>query len=245
MKIGIIGAGNIGATIARKLAACGHGIKLANSKGPESIRDLSQSIGVTAVTKEEAVKDVDVVVLSIPFSSYRDLGKLFSGVPDDVIVVDTSNYYPARDGAITDVDNGKPESVWVSECLSRPVIKAWNALLAETLANKGQPEGVASRIAVPVAGDDTRAEAVVQDLVEQTGFDALASGGLIDSWRQQPGTPAYCTELSLAELKAALLAADKDQAPLNRDALMDEFSSADGGLTHDHVVARNRAVTSR
>ncbi len=245
MNIGIIGAGNIGATIARKLAACGHDIKLANSKGPESIQDLSRSIGVTAVTKEEAVKDVEVVVLSIPFSSYLNLGKLFSEVPDHVIVVDTSNYYPARDGAITEVDKGKPESVWVSECLNRPVVKAWNALLAETLANKGQPEGVATRIAVPVAGDDTRAEAVVQDLVEETGFYALTSGGLIDSWRQQPGTPAYCTELSLAELKAALLAADKDQAPLNRDALMDEFSSADSGLTHDHVVARNRAVTSR
>ncbi|WP_246164538.1 NADPH-dependent F420 reductase [Halopseudomonas laoshanensis] len=244
MKIGIIGAGNIGVTIARKLSACGHLVKLANSKGPETIHELAKDIGVTAVTKEQAVCDVDVVVLSIPFASYSELGELFNGVADDVIVVDTSNYYPARDGSIAEVDEGKPESIWVSERIGRPVVKAWNALLAETLAHKGKPEGLPSRIAIPVAGDDTRAEAVVQELVDQTGFYALASGGLVDSWRQQPGTPAYCTELSLSELKAALLAADKDRAPLDRDALMKEFSSAQGELSHDYIVARNRAVTS-
>ena len=243
MKIGIIGAGNIGSSLARKLSACGHDIKLANSKGPASLQDLARSIGVAAVTKEEAVKDVDVVVLSVPFASYRDLGELFSSVPEEVIVVDTSNYYPARDGVIAEVDQGKPESVWVSERLNRPVVKAWNALLADTLAGKGQRAGAPSRIAIPVAGDDVRAEAVVQDLVEETGFDALASGELGDSWRQQPGTPAYCTALNLEELKAALLAADKDQAPLNRDALMEEFSSADSELTPEYLVARNRAVT--
>lgn len=244
MKIGIIGAGNIGATIARKLAACGHDIKLANSKGPESIRDLSRSIGVTAVTKEEAVTDVHVIVLSIPFSSYRDLGNVFNGVPDDVIVVDTSNYYPARDGAIAEVDKGKPESVWVSECLNRPVVKAWNAQLAETLANKGQPEGAATRIALPVAGDDIRAEAVVQDLVEETGFTALAAGSLEDSWRQQPGTPAYCTELNLQELKSALCAADKLRAPQNRDAIMALFMAPGANFTHEKIVAMNRQMTA-
>lgn len=243
MKIGIIGAGNIGATIARKLAASGHEIKIANSKGPDSIRDLAKSIGATAVTKEKAVTDVDVVVLSIPFSSYAELGGLFKEVGDDVIIVDTSNYYPFRDGSIAEVDEGKPESVWVTERIGRPVVKAWNALLAETLASKGRSQGESSRIAIPVAGDDTRAEAVIQDLVEETGFDALASGGLTDSWRQQPGTPAYCTELDLNELKVALSAADRDRAPLDRDALMKEFSSAQGSLTHDQIVARNRAVT--
>ncbi|MHD0215543.1 NADPH-dependent F420 reductase, partial [Corynebacterium diphtheriae] len=107
-----------------------------------------------------------------------------------------------RDGSIAEVDEGKPESVWVSERIGRPVVKAWNALLAETLANKGLAQGQPSRIAIPVAGDDNRAEAVIQDLVEETGFDALASGGLSDSWRQQPGTPAYCTfrDGSIAEV---------------------------------------------
>ena len=102
MKIGIIGAGNIGATLARKLAASGHEVKLANSKGPATIRDLARDVGATAVSKEEAVQDVEVVVLSIPFARYPELANLFSDVPTGVVVIDTSNYYPIRDGAIAE-----------------------------------------------------------------------------------------------------------------------------------------------
>jgi 8-hydroxy-5-deazaflavin:NADPH oxidoreductase len=144
MKIGIVGAGNIGATLARKLAAEGHEVKLANSKGPDTIRDLARDAGAIAVPKEEAVQGVSVIVLSIPFARYRDLAGLFNDVPPDVVVIDTSNYYPFRDGAIADVDGGKPESVWVSEQIGRPVVKAWNAVLAVTLAERGQPKGASS-----------------------------------------------------------------------------------------------------
>ena len=112
MKIGIIGAGNIGATLARKLVASGHEIKLANSKGPDTIRDLARDAGATAVSKEDAVQGVSVIVLSIPFASYPDVADLFKDVPADVVVIDTSNHYPFRDGAIAEVDGGKPESVW-------------------------------------------------------------------------------------------------------------------------------------
>lgn len=243
MKIGIIGAGNIGATLAKKLAASGHEIKLANSKGPDSIRDLARSVGASAVSKEEAVVGVDAVVVSIPLAKYPDLASLFGQVPADVVVIDTSNYYPFRDGEIGEIDGGKPESVWISEQIGRPVVKAWNALLAATLANKGQPAGTPSRLAVPVAGDDAKAKAIALSLVEATGYDALDSGSLIDSWRQQPGTPAYCTELSVDELKLALNAADKARAAQNRDALMTFFMSAEAPLTHEQVVAKNRAMT--
>ena len=130
MKIGIIGVGNIGATLARKLAASGHEVKLANSKGPDTIRDLARDIGATAVSKEEAVQGVAAIVLAIPFGRYPDLASLFNDVPADVVVIDTSNYYPFRDGAVAEVDGGKPESVWVSEQIGRPVVKAWNAVLA-------------------------------------------------------------------------------------------------------------------
>src|SRR6476646_9593063 len=105
MKIGIIGAGNIGATLARKLAACGHEVKLANSKGPQSIQNLANEIGVHAVTKEDAVSEVDVVILSIPFANYPDLKPTLSNVPEKTVVIDTSNYYPGRDGAIKEVDD--------------------------------------------------------------------------------------------------------------------------------------------
>lgn len=81
-------------------------------------------------------------------------------------------------------------------------------------------------------------------LVSDTGFDAVDAGSLAESWRQQPGTPAYCTELSAAALKKALLAADKERAPVNREALLKEFMSASEPLTHEHIVARNRAVTA-
>lgn len=244
MKIGIIGAGNIGATLARKLAASGHEVKLANSKGPGTIRDLAHDIGAAAVTKEEAVRGVEVIILSIPFANYRDLADLFNEAPADVTVIDTSNYYPLRDGAIAGVDGGKPESAWVSEQIGRPVVKAWNAVLAATLAEKGQPAGASGRIAIPVAGDDPKAKAKAMELVEVTGFDALDSGRLGDSWRQQPGTAAYCTELTAHELTSALRSADRSRAPGNRDALLREFMAAGGRLTHDEIVARNRTVTA-
>ena len=179
MKIGIIGAGNIGATLARKLAASGHEVKLANSKGPDTIRDLARDVGATAVSKEEAVQGVEAIVLSIPFAKYPDLANLFNDVPTDVAVIDTSNYYPFRDGAIAEVDGGKPESVWVSEQIGRPVVKAWNAVLAVTLAERGQPNGASGRIAIPVAGDDPKAKATAMKLVEATGFDAL------ELWKSQ------------------------------------------------------------
>jgi len=244
MKIGIIGAGNIGATLARKLAACGHEIKLANSKAPRSIQNLANEIGVQAVTKEDAVSEVDVVILSIPFAKYPDLKQTLSNVPDKVVVIDTSNYYPGRDGSIKEVDDGKPESVWVSEQIGRPIIKAWNAVLAATLADKGQPTGSSTRIALPVAGDDANAAAIAQDLVEDTGFTALAAGSLEESWRQQPGTPAYCTELTLPELKSALCAADKTKVPQNRDALLAKFMAYGSQFTHEQIVATNRAMTA-
>lgn len=244
MKIGIIGAGNIGATLARKLAACGHEVKLANSKGPETIRDLARDAGVNAVSKEEAVEGVEVIILSIPFAKYPDLAKLCNGVPTDAVVIDTSNYYPFRDGAITEVDNGKAESVWVSEQIGRPVVKAWNAMLATTLAERGQPNGPSGRIAIPVAGDYPQAKAIAIKLVEATGFGALDSGSLSNSWRQQPGTPAYCTELTASELKSALQSAERSRAARNRDALLGEFVAAGGKLSHDEIVARNRAVTA-
>lgn len=135
-------------------------------------------------------------------------------------MIDTSNYYPFRDGAVAEVNGGKPESVWVSEQIGRPVVKAWNAVLAVTLAERGQRNGASGHIAIPVAGDAPKAKATAIQLVEATGFDALDSGSLSNSWRQQPGTPAYCTELTANELKSALQSADRSRAPGNCDALL-------------------------
>jgi predicted dinucleotide-binding enzyme len=160
-----------------------------------------------------------VIVLSIPFAKYADLAGLFSRVPTGVVVIDTSNYYPFRDGAIGEVDHGKPESVWVSEQIGRPVIKAWNAVLSHTFSENGKPESSRARIAIPVAGDDAKAKEIAMQLVSITGFDALDAGSLAESWRQQPGTPAYCTELTSDELASSLATADKARAPTYRHRL--------------------------
>lgn len=244
MKIGIIGAGNIGATIAKKLAAAGHTVKLAGSKGPEDIREKAEEIGTIPVAAQDAVKDVEAIILSIPFAQIPNVAGLFAQVPADVIVIDTGNYYPFRDGNIAEIDEGKPESIWASEQLGRPVIKAFNALLAETLTNGGAEEGTVNRIAIPVAGDDARGKAIASKLVNETGFDALDAGDLAHSWRQQPGTPAYCTELTLPELIDALSKADKASAPKNRDALIKSFMEETSPLSHGQIVARNREVTA-
>jgi len=244
MKIGIIGAGNIGGTLARKLVASGHSVKIANSKGPETISELARDIGATAVVTDDVVKDVEVLILSVPFATYPNLSDLVTSVPRDVVVIDTSNYYPFRDGAIPEVDAGKPESVWVSAQIGRPVTKAWNAGLAATLADKGRPAGEPGRIALPVAGDEASGKAVAMTLVEDTGFDALDAGGLASSWRQQPGTPAYCTDLTPAELSVALQAADQSRAPDNRDKLIKQFYETGKMPSHDEAIALNRAVTA-
>ncbi|WCK69071.1 NADPH-dependent F420 reductase [Agrobacterium tumefaciens] len=244
MKIGIIGAGNIGATIAKKLAGAGHTVKLAGSKGPEDIREKAEEIGTIPVAAEDAVEDVEAIILSIPFAQIPNIAGLFAHLPADVVVIDTGNYYPFRDGNIAVIDEGKPESVWSSEQLGRPVIKAFNALLAETLTNGGTPEGTVNRIAIPVAGDDARGKAIASKLVNETGFDALDAGDLANSWRQQPGTPAYCTELALPELRDALSKANQASAPKNRDVLIKSFMEETSPLSHGQIVARNREVTA-
>lgn len=148
MKIGIIGS-----TLARKLGRAGHSLLIANSRGPDTLHDLANETGARAVTAEEATRDVDVVILSIPFGKLPLLRDLFAGLPKDVIVADTSNYFPFRDGQIPTVDDGQVESLWVSEQIGHPVIKVWNNILAATLRDKGMPAGAEGRIALSVAGD--------------------------------------------------------------------------------------------
>src|SRR5687767_9344185 len=122
MKIGIIGAGSIGYNVAKKLAP-NHEIKLAASKLSEALEAKAASIGVKAVDIRQAVKDVEVIILSIPMKAIAQLPKdIFDGVPPEVVIADTSNYIPFRDTHFEEFDNSKAESVWVSEQLGRPII---------------------------------------------------------------------------------------------------------------------------
>lgn len=235
MKFGIIGAGPIGASISKKLVKNGHGVKIADARDIKHLE--GKDIEGTPVNVEEVITDIDILFLSLPLHVMPDIRPIIDRVGDDVIIADTSNYYPFRDNQIGEIDNGMVESVWVSNQLGRPVIKAFSNQLAYTLENKGAPEGTQGRIAMAIAGDDPAQKQVMIDVVNELGFDAVDGGSLNNSWREQPGTPAYCTELTKEELIEALKKADKEKAPVQRDKVMEKFSA---GMTHDDIVRINR-----
>lgn len=133
------------------------------------------------------------------------------------MLIDTSNYYPFRDTKIEAIEAGQVESLWVVEQLGRTIAKAWNAIGSASLARKGKPKGDAERLAIPVAADRDRDPEVTMALVEDTGLDAVYSGTLAESWRQQPGALVYCTDLKRDEIEAALSAAKRDRLPARRD----------------------------
>lgn len=217
MKIGIIGAGNIGGALTRRFSELGHEVTVANSRGPETLRELEAETGCTAVTARDAARDKDgdkdVVIVTVPENSVPRLPQdLFEGVGSEVVVVDTGNYYPRhRDGRIDGIEQGTPESVWVAEQLGRPVVKAFNNIYAQHLRDHGRPQGSPGRIALPVAGDNQAAKATVMGLIEELGFDPVDAGGLEESWRQQPGTPVYATDFDADGVRRALAEARPDR----------------------------------
>ena len=207
MRIGIIGAGHIGGNLTRRFAALGHKVYVANSRGPETLKDLAAATGATAVTVQEAARQGEVVVVTIPVKNVAKLPPgLFANVPDDVVVVDTGNYYPQRDGYIAEIESGMTESRWTSQQLGRPVVKAFNNIYAQHLLEGGKPAGSPGRIALPVAGDDKRAKEVVLGLINELGFD-----GVDESWRQQPGTPVYGTDLDADGVRRGLAEAKRER----------------------------------
>lgn len=213
MKIGIVGAGHIGGTLARRWTKLGHQVSIANSRGPASLRDLAAETGATPGTVEEATQGADVVVVTIPLKNVPQLPKqVFQELPSATVVIDTCNYYPRqRDGQIAAIEEGLPESRWVEQQLGHPVIKVFNNIMASHLLNNGQPAGTPGRIALPVAGDDERAKDTVMRLVDELGFDPVDTGSLDESWRQQPGSPAYVEDLDAASLREALAQASPDR----------------------------------
>lgn len=242
MKIAIIGAGKIGSTLARKLSEAGHAVRLANSRDPETIKDLAESYGATAMRPEDAVDGAEVVITSIPFQAIPSLAIVFEKVAEDVVVIDTSNYFPFRDDDIDNLVDYETESDWVAAQLGHSVIKAWNSILAGSLDTEGTPVGDPSRIALPVAGDQDRPKQIALQLVEETGFDAVDAGPLRESWRQQPGTPAYCTDLDANALRQSLARADRTVAPQRRDELATTVMKSRESFTNADILALGRAI---
>ena len=147
VNIGIIGAGNIGGALTRRFTVLGHKVFVANSRGPETLADLAAETGAKSVTVEEAAQSGDVVVVTIPEKNILELpAGLFAKTAENVVVVDTGNYYPQqRDGRIDEIENGMPESRWVEKELGRPVVKAFNNITAGSLGTRGGLEQYSRR----------------------------------------------------------------------------------------------------
>ena len=198
MRIGIVGAGNIGGTLATLFTRSGHEVALANSRDPRTLAGQVAALGprAHAATAAEAAAFGEVVVLAIPLGAYADLPpEPFAGR----IVVDANNYYPARDGRIAELDSGALTSTGLlaRHLPDARVTKAFNTIHWEHLRDLGRPDApAADRRAIPIAGDDAAAKAVLTDLIDQIGFTAVDTGLLVDSWRQQPDTPVYGAEVS-------------------------------------------------
>lgn len=213
MRIGIIGAGNIGSNLTRRLTALGHTVAVANSRGPETLAELAAATGAIAVPASEAATDADVVVVTIPEKAIPGLpAGILDGRRPGAPVIDTGNYYPQqRDGRIAEIEDGLTESEWVSKQLGVPVIKAFNGIYADHINSHTRPAGAADRVALPVAGDDQAAKDQVMTLIDEMGFDPVDAGPLSESWRQQPGTPVYGTDLDAEGVAKALASASPER----------------------------------
>ena len=213
MKIGIIGAGQIGGTLARRFRELGHEVTVSNSRSPETLAELADETGATAVWAKDAAADADLVVVSIP---QKNVGDLADGIVDARMpgapVIETNNYYPRqRDGEIAGIEDGQVESAWVAEQIGAPVYKVFNGIWWKHLLEKGTPSGTPNRIALPIAGEDGPGRELVHAIVEQLGFEPIDAGPISESWRQQPGTPVYGRDFDAGDTARALAEATPER----------------------------------
>lgn len=252
VKIGVIGIGEMGSTLARGWRAKGHELRVANSRGAAAARPFADSIGAEATDIYGAVDGAEVVLMAMAFPVAATLpADLFTSAPDNLVIIDTANYYPdVRDARIPEIDAGVPESVWISQRLGRPIFKAFNSIMYHALSEFGLPSGTPGRIAIPVAGDDPEGKAVVMGLVDDMGFDPVDGGTLAESWRQQPSTPAYCCDYDAETTLRGLGAAVRGKAETIRDTLWREqygrlFASNPAYAdVHAAVIAMNRSFNA-
>lgn len=203
MKIGVIGAGFIGRLIAIHAVRNGHEVMISNSRGPDSLRSAVAAIKCKSGFAEDAAKFGDVVFLAVPFSNYRSLpAQALAGK----IVVDANNYYPDRDGPIPELDSGEATTseLTAAHLQDSKIVKAFNAIMANDLEKDGLPAGSVGRRALPMAGDDKAAKALVARLMDEFGFDVVDVGTLSEGWRFERARPAYCVPFERDELAGVL-----------------------------------------
>lgn len=211
--IGFIGSGNIGGTVARLAVTAGHTVVLSNSRGPETLAALVADLGpdASADSRTGAAERGEIVVVSVPLLAYRDVPvEPLAGK----IVIDTNNYYWQRDGHIAELDDGTTTSAGLLQdhLPTSRVVKAFNHIRSAELAVDGTPPGTAGRRALAIAGDDVTAKRVVSELLDSFGYDVVDGGSLAESWRFEPGHPAYGPRLTSQEMTTALAAGERRTA---------------------------------
>lgn len=209
MRIGILGAGLVGAALARLAADCGHPVMI-SSRHPEELTAVAAGIGGTAGSLEEAASFGELCVLAVPFSAREALP---TAVLAGRVVLDAMNHYPERDGPVPALERHEATtSGMVAACLpGARLVKAFNAILARDLPRDARPPVPGGRQALPIAGEDAEAKSVVAELHEQFGFEALDAGPLAESWRFERAKPAYCIPLDRVGLQQALAAATREE----------------------------------
>jgi len=205
--IGIIGAGEVGSQIARAAIANGYEVVIANSRGPETLKDLIAELGAQAraATAFDAAAAGDFAVIAVPLKLENDMpAEALAGK----VVIDTNNYMPWRDGHYAIVDSGeKTEHELRQEHLpTSKVVKAFTHIQAPRITLWGKPAGAPDRLALSASSDFPEAIAIVTRLYDQFGFDAVDNSPLSESWRTRPGQPAWKQERQTRDQLAANLA---------------------------------------
>lgn len=233
MEIGIIGSGEMGKCLASAFVKLRHNVSIANSRGPETLEAFAEESGAVAAKAENAIAGKDIVVVSVPQKNIPDLPtQWFKRLSDKAVVIDTGNYYPTlRDGTIAALEQSNIDSLWVQRQLGFPVVKVFNSILATSLAALGRPKGE-NRIALAVSGDGKRAKEIVFSLVDSMGFDAFDTGTISDSWKQQPGSPIYCRDISAAEMRRR--ARQMDERPEMHDTILMRRKSDEALMATDY-----------
>jgi predicted dinucleotide-binding enzyme len=204
MKIGIIGAGHIGGTLARLWSHAGHEVMI-SSRHPDTLQGLAQSLGPHARvgTPREAAVFGDVVVVSIPYGATPQLGKDLAKELAGKVVLDTGNPYPTRDGPMAEDARKRGTGVTSAEFLpGTRLVRAFNAINASPLATEAHRKG--EKIGIPLASNDAQALKVAEQLVRDAGFDPVVVGGLDRAREFDVGSPVYVKSLTARELRKAL-----------------------------------------
>lgn len=242
MNIGVIGTGNIGEMIVRKLRDADYRVKMANARGPESLKDLAAKTGAIPVSVEQVVQDVDMLFIVVPQKSIPELPKgLLNKAKNETIVIDVGNYYPQRDGRIDEIENGLTDSAWVEKQIGRPVVKVLNSIVSKALAAV-RSAGSKDRVALPISGDNPKAKEIVAQVIDRIGFDSVDAGTIAESWRQQPGSPVYCTNPTKEELQLWLKNVDRSSLAPNREKGWNAFFALPSDADHQTQIKAMRSL---